>query len=55
VAIDEARHDHASRRIDLNGVASQGQVLYAAAGSDFHKNPVADEERPVRNYAQFVQ
>src|SRR6202040_2888716 len=44
VAIDEARHDHAASGVDLNGVASQGQVLYPPAGSYFHQDSIPDEE-----------
>jgi hypothetical protein len=47
VAVDEARHHHASGGVDLDGVARGRQILDPASGPHLFDDPIANQQRTV--------
>ena len=55
MGIDKARHHHASRGVDLDGVARLRQILHPAAGPHFLSNSILDEQGAILNYIEFSE
>jgi hypothetical protein len=55
VGIDEARHHHPARGIDLDGVARLRQILQPAARPHFHQDSILDEQGAIVNYIEFFE
>ena len=55
MAIHKPGHHHPSGGVDLPGIARLGQILQPAAGAHLHQHSVANQQRPVRNDAKFVE
>ena len=53
--INEARHHHPARGVDLDGIARLCQILQPPAGSHFRQDSILDEQGAVVYYVELFE